>query len=118
MAYETIVVAFDNASRATAAVQAVRQLGIPSGDIKRHPIEAGSVVDAATVPALEFSSKGFWAWLFDRDAEERQIKLYEQALQKGGTIISIRVLDDEAGRVMSVLDAHYPLDLKETRAKI
>ena len=118
MAYTTIIVAFDNAARASAAVRALRDLGVPAGDIKRHPVEAGSAAEVAAVSVMEPSTKGFWAWLFDRDAEEHQIALYQQALQKGGTILSIRVLDDEAGHVSNVIQSFGPLDLKETAAKL
>jgi hypothetical protein len=118
MPYETIIVAFDSAARATAAIHAVRKLGVPASDIKRHPADENSVADAAAAVVSAPTEPGFWSWLFGRDAEERQVKLYQQALQRGGTVVSVRVLEDEAERVRELIEAFAPLDLKETLARL
>ena len=114
MSYETIVVAFDSAGRATAAIRDLRRMGVPAGDIRRHPADADTVDDVAeAVAAATSEGAGFWAWLFGESGEHRQVRLYQAALERGGTVLSVRVMEDEAVRVRAALAAHAPLDLRE-----
>ena len=50
MAYETLIVAYDQPDPATEAVRAIRRLGVPSAGIKRHPVDAGSIADTLAAP--------------------------------------------------------------------
>jgi len=118
MSFETIIVAFDDAAKATAAIQDVRRMGVPANAIKRHPAEAGTAAQLAAAAVNDPARPGFWSWMFGREAEERQIRLYQGALRSGGTVVSLRVLADEAQRVREVLEIHGPLDLKETASKL
>lgn len=113
MSYDTIIVAFDSTPLATAAIQAVRRMGVPAHDIKRHPADSTTVDDVAAAVAEE-TGPSFWSWLFGRDAEQRQVKLYQSALSRGGTVVSVRVLEDEAANVRETLACYGPLDLKES----
>ena len=118
MAYETIIVAFENSAEATGAVRDLKRIGVPAADIKRHPVDPASLAEVAAAP-LDQPSGGLWTWLFGRDdVVDRQIQIYERALRRGGPIISVRVMEDEASRVKACLDSHGPLDLQETSARI
>ncbi|MBE7213319.1 MAG: hypothetical protein INR65_20075 [Gluconacetobacter diazotrophicus] len=115
MSYETIIVAFDDAARATAAIEALHDLGIPWSQIRRHPAAVDLLGhakrDHAAATALRPTQPGFWRWLFGGDAEARQIRLYQRAIEHGGTVVSIHVLPDELQRVRDVVDGFGPLDL-------
>ncbi len=110
MAYETLIVAYDRSDRATEAVRAIRRLGVPSADIKRHPVDAGSIADIAAAPD-EAAGSGIWGWLFGRDEAEERLGLYKTILDRGGTVISLRVMEDEADRMRTELDRHGLLDV-------
>jgi hypothetical protein len=114
MAYETIIVAYEDAGAANDAVRALRRLGIPASDIRRHPVDPKGIEDVAAAPEIHAPETGFWAWLFGPELEGAQLAIYRRALDRGGTILSVRVMEDTAAEVRAVLDRFGPLDLKET----
>lgn len=109
MGYETLIVAYDNPGAASQAIQALRRAGIPANDIKRHP-SVGGVEEIAAAPA-EGTGAALWTWLFGDDAVEERIAVYQHAVQQGGTVLSIRVIEDEASRIRQLLEDFGPLDL-------
>jgi hypothetical protein len=111
MSYESLIVAYDTSSRADAAVRALRQIGVPRGDKKRHPVSGASLEEVAAAPGPPTGS-GFFGWLFGSDAVDARVELYKKALASGGTIISVQVLSDERDRVHHVLQDFGPLDLE------
>jgi hypothetical protein len=111
MSYETLIVAYESNDKATAAVKALRRIGVPSRDIKRHPVSEDSLEDVAAAPEPP-TSKGFFAWLFGNETVEARIRLYQKALDAGGTVISVSVISDEAERVRQLLREFEPLDLE------
>jgi hypothetical protein len=111
MPYETLIVAYDSNDKATAAVKALRRIGVPARDIKRHPVSEDSSEDVAAAPEPP-TGKGFFAWLFGNDVVEARIKLYQKALEAGGTVISVSIIGDEADRVRRLLKGFEPLDLE------
>lgn len=118
MAYETLVVAYERADRANGAVEELRRVGVPRRDIRRHPIEEGGVDAVAEVPEKLSGTAGILAWLLGEDAVESRIDCYRRALSRGGTIISVRVLDDETARIREILERYGPVDLAETDATV
>ncbi|WP_158743675.1 hypothetical protein [Acidisphaera sp. L21] len=108
MAYETIIVAYDSGKRANNAVRALREMGVPASDIRRHPVDQSSLEDVAAAPAEQ---SGLWTWLFGEEAEGARLATYKKAVQRGGTVLSVRVMEDEAGQVQTVLNSFEPLDL-------
>lgn len=109
MAFETIVVAFSTAQQATSAIHALRALGIPPGDIKRHPVEPITEVGAKEASAPE---GGIWEWFFGRQILAQDTATYEQAIKNGGTMVSVRVIGDEVDRVIELLNSFAPLNLE------
>ena len=110
MPYETLIVAYDTADQASDAVRAIRRLGIPASDIKRHPVDATSIEDVAAAPE-EAGGGGLWSWLFGSNAVEDRIAVYKKALDRGGTVISVRVIEDEVESVRVTLDQYGPVDV-------
>ena len=112
MAYEILIVAYDSADRASA-VRELRRAGVPANEIKRHPVSSTSVEEISMAPMAETSS-GFWGWLFGENAvEKRRLNRYRKALSQGGTVITVRVLEEETGSIRAVLEKFGPLDLAE-----
>ena len=111
MSYETIIVAYESNDRATAAVRALRRIGIPPSDIKRHPASADSLEDVAAAPEPP-TGKGFFHWLFGKETVNDRIQLYKKALDAGGTVLSVQVIMDEVHRVRAMLREFGPLDLE------
>ena len=110
MAYETLIVAYDTPGAASRAIQALRRAGVPASDIKRHPVAEEGVEEIAAVPA-EGAGASLWAWLFGDDAVEQRIAVYQRAVQQGGTVLSIRVIEDEAAQIRRLLKDFGPLEV-------
>ena len=113
MAYETIIVAYDSIEAANEAVRAIRRMGVPASDIRRHPVDPKGIEEVAAVPEIKAPEMGFWDWLLGREMEQRQLAIYRRALDQGGTILSVQVMEDTAKEVRAALDRFGPLDLKE-----
>lgn len=109
MLHETLIVAYQRAENASAAIAALRRLGVPSTDIKRHPISPEGIEEVALAPELP-SGSGFFAWLFGSDAVAARVELYWKALDAGGTVISVRASTEEVNAVYRVLQEYGPLD--------
>jgi hypothetical protein len=109
MKCETIIVAYDRPERASAAIASLRQLGVPPGDIKRHPVSSGAIeeVAVATEPS---TGSGFFGWLFGRDTVAHRGALYKKALEAGGTVISVAETADEMHTAHKLLQESAPMD--------
>jgi uncharacterized protein (TIGR02271 family) len=108
MAYETIVAVYDNADQAEAAVKALRAGGFADADI--------SVFDedrlASAKKAVE--EAGLWSRLFgDDEMYEHEAAVYGQTVQKGGVVVSARVMDDEVAHAIAILNLHRPIDVHD-----
>ena len=90
-------------------------MSVPFHEIKRHPVSSESVEEIARAPVQE-GSTGFWAWLFGAEPVEARLALYRKALHDGGTVLTVRVLEEEAGAVRWTLDRFGPVDLETASA--
>lgn len=109
MPHKTLIVAYQRAENASAAILALRRLGVPSSDIKRHPVSSQGIEEVAVAPEPP-SGSGFFAWLFGSDAVADRVELYRKALDSGGTVISVRVSTEDVNAVYRVLQDYGPLD--------
>lgn len=109
MEHETIIVAYDRPERASAAIAALRQLGMPPEDVKRHPVSSGAIEEVAIAPEPSTGS-GFFGWLFGRDTVAHRVALYKKALEAGGTVISVTVTADEMHTAHKLLQEFGPMD--------
>ena len=110
MAFETLVVAFASAKEATSAIRAVRACGVPANDIRRHPAELG---DTEAAKAAVEQDSGIWKWIFGRHISPAESAVYEKAVQSGGTIVSVRIMEEELDRIRGILEEFCPLSLEK-----
>src|SRR5712675_518907 len=54
---------------------------------------------------------GVWQRLFGRDLEHQEAAVLGRSLKEGSVIVSVRVPESEAPKVMSLLDSHKPVDV-------
>ena len=113
ISYETLIVAYELGERASAAIAALRGIGVPPGDIKRHPVSKEAVEEVA-VGAEPTTGQGFFSWLFGHDTVAARVELYRKALEAGGTVISVRVTSDKVTAVYRLLQEFGPLDWEIT----
>ncbi len=103
MAYETTVAAFDTRAHADAAVKALRAGGFANAEI--------SIFDEKRLSGAK--EPGIWQRLFGRDLQQHEASVYRQTIQKGGVVVSARVLDTEVAHAISILDRHRPVDVND-----
>jgi hypothetical protein len=111
MAYETIVAVFDTTEHARAAVEALKAGGFHEDDISLFDssrLSAGGGKIAAGV-----KEAGVWHRLFGGDIYKHEATVYGQTVAEGGTVVSVRVLDNEVAHATGILDLHRPIDVHD-----
>lgn len=110
MAYETLVAVYDSAAHADAAVKALRAGGFANADISVLNSDRLAPGGRATAAGVK---PGLWQRLFGGDVYEHEAAVYGQSVQRGGAIVSARVLDSEVAQASAILDLHRPVDVND-----
>lgn len=111
MAYETIVAVYDNAAHADAAVKALRTGGFANADIS--VLNSDRLAPGGQATATGLRQAGLWHRLFGGDVYEHEAAVYGQSVQRGGAVVSARVLDREVAQATAILDLHRPVDIHD-----
>ena len=109
MAYQTIVAVFDTAAHAAAAVEALKAGGFAAADI--------SVFDRDRLTggrgAVNLREPGVWRRLFGGNMYQHEAMVYGKAIEEGGVVVSLRVVDSEVAHATGILDLHRPVDVHD-----
>lgn len=102
MTYEKLVAVFDSPAHAQNALRALQSAGFSSSDISvvTNDTLLDRGVKAATVDS------GFWRKLFGSDVEANDARLYSQTIGNGGSVLTLRVPDNQVDKAISVLNSH------------
>jgi stress response protein YsnF len=109
MLYEKVVAVYETEASANAALKSLMSAGYLTDDISVIRNER----DAEKAGLYE---PGIWQRLFGRDIEHHEAAVLGRSLKEGSVIVSVRVPETEASRVLSLLDTHKPVDILD-RAK-
>ena len=110
MAYETLVAAFDTPEHAQAAVNALKAGGFHSDDISVFDNARLAVVGkSSTVP----KPTGLWQKLFGSELNKYEATVYGDTVNEGGTVVSVRVPEDQVAHAGGILDLHRPIDVHD-----
>src|SRR5580704_9919112 len=110
MSYENVVAVYDTEANANAALKSLVSVGYLTDDISVIRSEG----EAAKAGLYE---PGVWQRLFGRDLEHHEAAVLGRSFKEGSVIVSVRVPESEASKVLSLLDAHKPVDIVD-RAKV
>jgi stress response protein YsnF len=110
MAFETLVAAFDTPEHAEAAIAALKAGGFHPDDI--------SLFDSARLAAVGKSSTtakppGLWQRIFGEDINKHEAEIYGDTLESGGTVVSVRVPEDQVAHASGILDLYHPVDVHD-----
>jgi len=110
---ETIVAVFETGPHADQAASALKAAGVQSSAIERHSKE--SAVEASGQGSAP-KSTGFFFWdmMLGVQAQHQDRPSYERSVERGETVLAVTVSDEEADKVMAVLEEHSPIDLEGT----
>ena len=110
MSDETIVAVYDTAAHAQAAVAALRAASVPDSAISTHA-GTGSMSGAAATTAAP-REEGFWSSLFG-GSSDTDTAVYDRSMASGSTVVTVKVPDTHAARVMDILESQNPIDIDE-----
>ena len=111
MAFETLVAAFDTKEHATAAVNALKAGGFHSDDISIFDHSRMTLGKEAIGTAPKHA--GVWQWLFGRDLNLYEAKVYGSTIDDGGTVVSVRVPQDQVAQAAGILDLYHPINVHD-----
>jgi uncharacterized protein (TIGR02271 family) len=111
MPYETIVAVFDTAAHAEAAVKALKAGGFANADISIF--DTDRLAGGKKAIAAGVKEAGLWHKLFGDDVYKHEATVYGQTIERGGVIVSARVLDSEVAHAVAILDLHRPVDVHD-----
>jgi uncharacterized protein (TIGR02271 family) len=111
MNYETVVAVFDTPAHAEAAVRALRAGGFADADISIFDTERLAAGKKNIATGVKHA--GLWHRLFGQDVHRHEAAVYNQAIERGGVVVSARVLDSEVAHAIAVLDLHRPVDVHD-----
>jgi uncharacterized protein (TIGR02271 family) len=104
MSYEKVVALYDTDASARAAVKTLRSAGYSADDISIIQNESDAEKAGLHHP-------GVWQRLFGHDLEHHEAAVLSRSLREGSAIVSVRVSESEAPKVISLLDSHKPVDV-------
>ena len=108
MTDETIVAVYDTPAHAAAAVRGLQAANIPQSAISQHA-QAGQP-GAATHQVPQ--EQGFWSSLFGGEPDH-DTTVYDRSITGGATVVSVKVSEAQASRVVEILEAQNPVDLDD-----
>jgi uncharacterized protein (TIGR02271 family) len=114
MSDETIVAVFETSAAADEAARALEAGGIARSAIERHSKEQPRSEPAKQRDSLP-SSTGFFFWdmMFAAAAPHRDRSSYDRSLERGATVLAVTVSEEEADKVISVLESRSPIELDQ-----
>lgn len=116
MSIETIVAAFDTPKHAQAAVDALKAAGFHANDISvfdKARLDQARLASGNGNQKRDLPGVGLWRSLFGGDIAEHEATVFNQTVQKGGSVISLRVLDTEVAHATGILNIHRPFDVHD-----
>src|SRR5437868_2084741 len=109
MSYEKVVAVYDTEANANGALKSLVSWGYLTDDISIIRSEGEATKAGLYEP-------GIWQRLFGRDLDHHEAAVLGRSFKEGSVILSVRVPDSEAAKVVSLLDSHKPVDVLD-RAK-
>ena len=107
MAYETLVAVFDTPAHAAAAADVLKAGGFHEDDMSVFDNDRLSAGTSALAQSVK--EAGLWHRLFGGKVLEHEAAVFGQTVARGGTVLSLRVLDTEVAHATGVLDLHRPV---------
>ena len=111
MPEETLVAVFDVGAQADAAVMALVKEGIAANHIERHATAA--LTNSMSSPTGDGS---FWSALFGGETSQEQNEVYGRTVRAGGEVMTVLMDENDADRIMTVLEQFGPVDVAERAA--
>jgi len=116
VAYQKIVAVFDSADRGKQALDALARAGFASDDV--HTLTRDEVNRIAPDAHTVVRQAGFWHRLLGDDVVEYEGEVYGRAIDNGGTVITLRVVDVDADKATALLHDLGPVDIEHRASEL
>lgn len=73
-------------------------------------VAAGWLASTAVGAAAGAASGGIVGALVDAGVDRDHAAVYSESVRRGGTMVTVRARDEDAGRVAALLESHKPID--------
>ena len=111
MTQHTVVGVYDTEADAAAAVRDLESAGMPADAISQHTKANFGGTDFSSANAITHK-QGFWGRLFNTTGDDDSA-LYSRSIERGSTVVTVRVSDEDVDRVSAILESHSPIDVED-----
>ena len=73
-------------------------------------VAAGWLASTAVGVAAGAATGGIVGALVDAGVDREHADVYSESVRRGGTMVTVRTRDEDAGRVATLLESHKPID--------
>lgn len=73
-------------------------------------VAAGWLAATAVGAAAGVATGGIMGALMGAGVDEKEAAVYSEAIRRGGTLVTVRVADDQIGRIEGLMSIHQPID--------
>jgi len=115
MTQHTVVGVYDAEADAAAAVRDLQAADVPTDAISQHTKANFGGTDFSNANAITHK-KGFWGHLFGTTGDDDS-DVYNRSIERGSTVVTVRVSEEDVDRVSAILESHGPIDLEDESAE-
>jgi hypothetical protein len=115
MTQHTVVAVYDAEADAAAAVRDLESADVPTDAISQHTKADFGGTDFSNANAITHK-RGFWGRLFNTTGDDDSA-LYSRSIERGSTVVTVRVSEEDVDRVSSILESHSPIDVEDESAQ-
>jgi hypothetical protein len=115
MTQHTVVGVYDAEADAAAAVRDLEAADVPTDAISQHTKANFGGTDFSSANAITHK-KGFWGHLFGTTSDDDS-DVYSRSIERGSTVVSVRVSEEDVDRVSAIMESHGPIDLEDESAE-
>jgi hypothetical protein len=115
MSQHTVVGVYDAEADAAATVRDLEAAKVPVGAIGQHTKANFGGTDFSKDNAIT-RRRGFWGHLFGT-TDDGDEDVYNRSIERGSTVVTVRVSAEDVDRVSAIMERHGPIDLEDESAE-
>jgi hypothetical protein len=115
MTQHTVVGVYDAEADAAAAVRDLESADVSADAISQHTKANFGGTDFSNANAITHK-QGFWGRLFNTNDDDDSA-LYSRSIERGSTVVTVRVSEEDVDRVSEILESHSPIDVEDEAAE-
>jgi hypothetical protein len=115
MSQHTVVGVYDAEADAAATVRDLEAAKVPVDAIGQHTKANFGGTDFSKDNAIT-RRRGFWGHLFGT-TDDSDEDVYNRSIERGSTVVTVRVSTEDVDRVSAIMERHGPIDLEDESAE-